>query len=340
MVRRKRTICLMAISIELLERFLPYPRLLKAVLDFPVPRPPLSVRRGGPSFLIFTTFSTILFPIATGLKLSQLLPPLLAFARPRIPVRLPLVFPIGARPLDGEQDCLLACGTPPLLGPPPRSMEFDLEPGAEATPGLPLEAETGLFGKVVLRFGGASKEKPGISGGFHDDFTVGEGEVPRDGALFETVDGPVGVEGLRVGVVGLDNGFLEGAADGRVFDRVGVADLAGPVVLMVVREVAVEVVARAAVKVAREVGVEDLEVEALVVTGFVVEVVGVVDLLVGVEGLLVDLELPEEDGLLSPATEEELSPNDDVCCLLLLADTISSRQLLSCRTNKRFNAYN
>lgn len=94
-------------------------------------------------------------------------------------------------------------------------MEDDLEPGAEATPGLPL-AETGLSDKVVLRFGGASKEKPGISGGFCglDDFTVGAGEVPREGALPETIDGSVGVEGLRVGVAGLDRGFLEGADDG------------------------------------------------------------------------------------------------------------------------------
>ena len=76
---------------ELLERFLPYPRLLKAELDFTFPRPPFSVSLGGPSFLIFTTLSTILFPIATGLKLS-----LLAFPRTRAPGRLPLVFPIGA----------------------------------------------------------------------------------------------------------------------------------------------------------------------------------------------------------------------------------------------------
>lgn len=95
------------------------------------------------------------------------------------------------------------------MPPLPRSMEDDLEPGAEATPGLPL-AETGLSDKVVLRFGGASKEKPGGL----DDFTVGVGEVLRGGALLETIDGPVGVEGLRVGVAGLDRGFLEGAEDG------------------------------------------------------------------------------------------------------------------------------
>lgn len=123
------------------------------------------------------------------------------------------MFPTGAPPLDGEQDCLLACPTPLLVWPLPRSMELDLEPGAEATPGLPLVAETGLSDTEVRRFGGASKEKPGISGGL-DDFTVGVGEVPREGALLETIDGPVGVEGLRVGVAGLDRGFLEGADDG------------------------------------------------------------------------------------------------------------------------------
>lgn len=138
-------------------------------------------------------------------------------------------------------------------------------------------------------------------------------------------------------MAGLDTGFLEGAEDGRVLDRVGVADLAEPVVVVVVRGAAVEVVARAAVKVAREVGVEDLEVEALVVMGFVVEVVGVVDLLVGVEGLLADLELPEEDGLLSPATEDEL----EVWVLLVFPETISSRQFPSYRTqHKTLNAYN
>lgn len=89
-----------------------------------------------------------------------------------------------------------------------------------------------------------------------------------------------------------------------------------------VRGAVAEVVARAAVNVAREVGVDDLEFEALVVvTGLVVEVVGVVDLLVGVEGLLVDLELLDEDGLLSPATEDD----DDIRDLLLFPETISSR---------------
>lgn len=107
-----------------------------------------------------------------------------------------------------------------------------------------------------------------------------------------------------------------------------------------VRGADVEVVARAAVKVAREVGVEDLEVEALVVvTGLVVEVFVVVDLLVGVEGLLVDLvvgvegllvdlELHDEDGLLSPLTE--LGPEaEDICVLSLFLEIISSPQFPS-----------
>lgn len=51
------------------------------------------------------------------------------------------------------------------------------------TPGRPLEADAGLSGTVVLRFGGASSEKPGISEGFQGlDFTVGE--LPRDGTGF------------------------------------------------------------------------------------------------------------------------------------------------------------
>lgn len=107
-----------------------------------------------------------------------------------------------------------------------------------------------------------------------------------------------------------------------------------------VRGADVEAVARAADKVARELGVEDLEVEALVVvTGLVVEVVVVVDLLVGVEGLvvdflvgvdglLVDLELHDEDGLLSPATE--LGPeNEDIWVLILFPEIISSPQFPS-----------
>lgn len=60
-------------------------------------------------------------------------------------------------------------------------------------------------------------------------------------------------------------------------------------------------VARAAVEVAREVGVDGL-------------LAGVLDFLVDVGGLLVDLELLEDEGLLIPETEEELC--NDVVWLL------------------------
>lgn len=152
-----------------------------------------------------------------------------------------------ARPLEGEHDCRL--GLPLEEG----STDEDREVGA---PGLPLVADSGLSGNVVLKLGGASSEKPGISDGFHGlDLTVGE--VPRDGdagcleftgACFLTVTGVgcldvteagLGLEealteeayilgsfddkdGRRVGVVALDVG-LEG---GKVGLLVGVEDLA------------------------------------------------------------------------------------------------------------------
>lgn len=53
----------------------------------------------------------------------------------------------GARPLEGEHDCLLG-------------LELVEEPG------LPLDAETGLSVIDVLKFGGTSCVKPGISEGF------------------------------------------------------------------------------------------------------------------------------------------------------------------------------
>lgn len=71
-------------------------------------------------------------------------------------------------------------------------------------------------------------------------------------------------------------------------------------------------VARAAVEVAREVGIDAL-------------LAGVVDLLVGVGGLLVDLELLADEGLdLIPETEEELC-NDVVW---FLDDMLSHSSLL------------
>lgn len=82
-----------------------------------------------------------------------------------------MALPCDALPLEGEHDCCL--GFPLETAP----TEDDLTLGA---PGRALEAEVGLCGKVVLKFGGASSEKAGTSDDFKDlDFTVGE--LPRDG---------------------------------------------------------------------------------------------------------------------------------------------------------------
>lgn len=79
--------------------------------------------------------------------------------------------PLEERPLEGEHDCRL--GLPLEEG----STDEDREVGA---PGLPLVADSGLSGSVVLKLGGASSENPGISDGFHGlDLAVGD--VPRDG---------------------------------------------------------------------------------------------------------------------------------------------------------------
>lgn len=121
----------------------------------------------------------------------------------------------------------------------PGSTEDDRLLGA---PGLPREAEEGLSGNDVLKFGGASREKPGMSVGFNGlGFMVGE--LPcgggtelldivgpdfvteddlLDGAeLDDTVDG---TEGRLVGVADLDEGLLTTGSDGL---DVGVEDLTG-----------------------------------------------------------------------------------------------------------------
>lgn len=142
-----------------------------------------------------------------------------------------------SRPLDGEHDCLL--GLP--VGPGSTDDERPLARG------LPLDADNGLSGAVVLRFGGASIENPGMSDGFQGlFFMVGEGS--RDGAKLlgtELTDLAEDETGVFVGVVpdGLANEVPEftdlvkkdedrerrpvvlfelGEADGR---RVGVDDL-------------------------------------------------------------------------------------------------------------------
>lgn len=82
---------------------------------------------------MFTTLSTILFPITTGLSLSLLLGSTLCPGRTEL--TLLCAVPLDVRLLEGEQDWRL--GFPLELG----STEDDLALGA---PGLPREAEAGL----------------------------------------------------------------------------------------------------------------------------------------------------------------------------------------------------
>ena len=153
--------------------------------------------------------------------------------------------PFKVLPLDGEQDCRLGRAAGPL------STEEDLELGA---PGLPRVAEVGLSGSDVLRFGGASREKPGISDGFHGlDLTVGElplegvcavvfageeplGIVEPDLEIEDDLTGAAklpcwaeGTEGRLVGVDALDVGLLcagmEGLDEGVVDLVAGIDDL-------------------------------------------------------------------------------------------------------------------
>lgn len=153
--------------------------------------------------------------------------------------------PLKVLPLDGEQDCRLGRAAGPL------STEEDLELGA---PGLPRVAEVGLSGNDVLRFGGASREKPGISDGFHGlDLTVGElplegvctvvfageeplGIVEPDLEIEDDLTGAAklpcwaeGTEGRLVGVDALDVGLLcagmEGLDEGVVDLVAGIDDL-------------------------------------------------------------------------------------------------------------------
>lgn len=77
--------------------------------------------------------------------------------------------PLGGRPRAGEHDCRL------ILPFEPGSIDDDLELGA---PGLPLVAEVGLSDRDVLKFGGASRENPGISEGFHG-LGLKDGELDR-----------------------------------------------------------------------------------------------------------------------------------------------------------------
>lgn len=232
---------------------------------------------------------------------------------------------MGGRPLEGEHDCRLTL---------PLETGSTEEERALGAPGLPLVAESGLSGSEVLKLGGASREKPGISEGFHGlDFTVGE--LARGGGFLAVAVGPglvtggadvfdiaERVVGLRVGVGALDVGLDDA---GKVGLEVGVEDLA------VVLDKGVVDLGGAAglleVNVDLEVGVEDLEglgAEVDVGLEAVVDVdlgaafsVGLADednvgRPVGVAGL--DPGPPEDEGLRIPALEL-FNPGDGADCL-------------------------
>ena len=87
---------------------------------------------------------------------------------------------MGGRPLEGEHDCLL------ILPLETGSTEDERALGA---PGLPLAVERSRSGREVLKLGGTSREKPGISEGFHGlGFTVGG--LARGGTGFLDIVGP------------------------------------------------------------------------------------------------------------------------------------------------------
>lgn len=200
------------------------------------------------------------------------------------------------------------------------SREDGLELGV---PGLVLEAEAGLSGNDVFKFGGASSENPGICEGSQGlDFA--DGELPRDctgffacaGRAFDAdedreagVDTPFaldGVEDLRVGVddlrvvsgavkEGLDVG-VEARAVALALVPVGVDDLTGGAVALVpvgVDDLACGATSLAEVTVARDVGVE------------------------GLEDLVVEGNVGLPDGVTDLEVAEVVPPNDEV--LLLLA---------------------
>lgn len=264
------SICLIAISNDFLEIFLPNPALsVTFVEDF----------RG------FRIAKSVTCETFRGSCISATCPFECTRPLPGASVSLPLA-------IMGEE-CLLGA----LNGPVVSGFPFIVT----AIPGRDLPAEIGLSGKVVLRFGGVSREKSGGTIGCCGGRTLGLGELGRDdGAGFRPfdrtrpaeVEGPAAEdkEGTRFRRVGVD---------GREFDRAAVefklAEICG-----------------------LELGVDGLEfwdgrvlsMEELVGAGRTLEgvedrdAVGRAD---GVDGLAVDGErLMGEDGLMYDETEAEL----------------------------------
>lgn len=133
---------------------------------------------------------------------------------------------------------------------------------------------------MVLRFGGASKENPGISDGFHGrDLTVGD--VPREGPEF--LDGAEPTDLLLIEEEDLLRDAVALGTFDEVVRRVGVDALdvgrdVGAVGLAVgVEDLAVGLVGVADLAVGLD-GVEDLDGPVDGAEGFVVDLVGVEDL--------------------------------------------------------------
>lgn len=183
--------------------------------------------------------------------------------------------PLEERPLEGEHDCLL--GLP--LGP--GSTDEDREMGA---PGLPLVADNGLSGSVVLKLGGASREKPGISDGFQGlGLAVGDGtdgfDVVEIGCLDFTGVACLEVKGVGcLEVTGV--GCLEVTGDG-LETEVVLTEVAVGADGVDGRRVGVDAldVGLDGGKVGLEVGVDDLAVD---LDKGVVDLDGVVDLAAGI----------------------------------------------------------
>lgn len=270
------TMCLKAISSDLLESVLPKPEMsAEDLLAGSLLLERYSPCFGGASFLMFTTLSTIFVPITTGLTSLSSEERILCLNGNTLPLLYALL-PFEVSCFEGELGFCLVFPLDIVL--------TDDDLALLAATGLPLVAEAGLSGNERAA---SSSGKFGTSEGF-EGLVLIDGKVPREGlgslellALnFEVeddrplgrdaIDEHVGFDGHRLGVADLDVCFvvdtdlsvgvddraevfagvvdLTGGAEALVFTReVGVADLEGFVLL---------------VNEGREVGVADLEAVA------------------------------------------------------------------------------
>lgn len=158
---------------------------------------------GGASFLMFTTRSTILVPITTGLTSSLQVKSALLIATTRTP--LIYVLPVETRPLEDDR--------------------------ALGTTGLTLEAETGLSGNDVFTFVGPDFVTLLFNVGVVD-LDMGLEAAGNEGLA-------VGVDERAIGLVGVED-LTVGLVEDGVARRVGVEALGFAVVGNVAREVGVE----------------------------------------------------------------------------------------------------